>query len=81
MAYKHTISFYDHISGTVITLQIAQSNNIHDNAGYWNTGNNQMLLGKIRFAEWEDLTGHLEKQVQFILKLEKVTQSLIDQKS
>jgi hypothetical protein len=77
MAQKHTISFYDHISSTVISLQIAQSNNIHADAGYWNTDNNQILLGKVRFAEWEDLTGHLEKQIAFVLKLEKATQRLI----
>jgi hypothetical protein len=81
MAHKHTISFYDHISSAVITLQIAQSDNIHVDGGYWNTDNNQILLGKVRFAEWEDLTGYLEKQIQFIFKLEKVTQSLIEQKS
>jgi hypothetical protein len=77
VASKHTISFFDTLSKQVISIQVAESSNLHPDTGYWNTATNQILLGKERFSEWNELTGHLERQIDFILKLEKVTRSLI----
>ncbi|WP_354428743.1 MULTISPECIES: hypothetical protein [unclassified Mucilaginibacter] len=77
MASKHTISFFDKLSKQVISIQVAESSNLLPDAGYWNTATNQILLGKERFLEWVELTGHLERQIEFILRLEKVTRPLI----
>ncbi|MDB5288432.1 MAG: hypothetical protein JWR05_3381 [Mucilaginibacter sp.] len=77
MASKHTISFYDKLSQQVISIQIAESPKLTPDNGFWNTETNQILLGRERFSEWESLTGHLERQIDFILKLQKVTRPLI----
>lgn len=77
MASKHTISFYDKLSQQVISIQVAESAKLNHDSGFWNTDTNQILLGKDRFAEWESMTGHLEKQIEFILKLDKATRPLI----
>lgn len=72
MALRQTISFYDKLSKQVISIQVAESAQVPHSAGYWNTDTNQILLGRDRFSEWESLTGHLEKQIEFIRGLEKV---------
>jgi hypothetical protein len=77
MGLRQTISFFDKISKQVISIQVAESSNLPFEAGFWNTDTNQILLGKERFNEWEELTGHLERQIEFILKLEKVTRPLV----
>ena len=77
MPSKHTISFYDKPSRQVISIQVAESSKLPSDGGYWNTETNQILLGKERFCEWDSLTGHLERQVNFILKLEKIKRPLL----
>ncbi|WP_374950242.1 hypothetical protein [Mucilaginibacter sp.] len=66
------------MSQQVISLQVAHSLKLNPYDGYWNVDTNQILLGKDRFEEWESMTGHLEKQIEFLLKLSKVTQTLIN---
>ena len=78
MALRQTISFFDKLSKQVISIQVAKSAKLAQSAGYWNTATNQILLGSERFNEWETLTGHLEKQIEFIGGLQKVTWPLID---
>jgi hypothetical protein len=78
MALRQTISFFDKLSKQVISIQVAESAKLAQSAGYWNTDTNQILLGGERFNEWETLTGHLEKQIEFIWGLQKVTWPLID---
>jgi hypothetical protein len=77
MALRQTISFFDKLSKQVISIQVAESAQLPQSAGYWNTETNQILLGPERFSEWETLTGHLEKQIEFILSLQKVTRPLV----
>jgi hypothetical protein len=72
MPPRQTISFFDKISKQVISIQVAESAQLPPGAGYFNTATNQVLLSRERFSEWETLTGHLEKQVEFILSLQKV---------
>ncbi|MDB5149632.1 MAG: hypothetical protein JWQ57_3652 [Mucilaginibacter sp.] len=78
MALRQTISFFDKLSKQVISIQVAESAQLPQSAGYWNTDTNQILLGMERFSEWETLTGHLEKQIEFIFSLQKVTRPLMD---
>jgi len=73
MPPRQTISFFDKLSKQVISIQVAESAQLPQSAGYWNADTNQVLLGRDRFSEWETLTGHLERQVEFILSLQKVT--------
>ena len=77
MALRQTISFFDKLSKQVISIQVAESAQLPQSAGYWNTETNQILLGPERFSEWETLTGHLEKQIEFIRSLQKVTRPLV----
>jgi hypothetical protein len=78
MALRQTISFFDKLSKQVISIQVAESSQLPQSAGYWNTDTNQILLGAERFSEWETLTGHLEKQIEFIFSLQKVTRPGLD---
>jgi hypothetical protein len=73
MPPRQTISFFDKLSKQVISIQVAESARLPQSAGYWNANTNQVLLGRDRFSEWETLTGHLERQIEFILGLQKVT--------
>jgi hypothetical protein len=73
MPPRQTISFFDKLSKQVISIQVAESAQLPQSAGFWNADTNQVLLGRERFSEWETLTGHLERQVEFILSLQKVT--------
>jgi hypothetical protein len=77
MALRQTISFFDKLSKQVISIQVAESAQLPQSAGYWNIETNQILLGPERFSEWETLTGHLEKQIEFIRSLQKVTRPLV----
>ncbi len=72
MPPRQTISFFDKISKKVISIQVAESAQLSQGAGYFNTATNQVLLSRERFGEWETLTDHLEKQIEFILSLQKV---------
>ena len=73
MPQRQTVSFFDKLSKQVISIQVAESAQLPQSAGYWNADTNQILLGRDRFSEWETLTGHLERQIEFILGLQKVT--------
>ncbi len=72
MPPRQTISFFDKLSKQVISIQVAESSQLPQGAGYFNTDTKQLLLSRERFSEWETLTGHLERQVEFILGLQKV---------
>ncbi|MDN3579498.1 hypothetical protein [Mucilaginibacter flavus] len=72
MPPRQTISFFDRLSKQVISIQVAESVQLPQGAGYFNIATNQVLLSRELFGEWETLTDHLEKQIEFILSLQKV---------
>ena len=74
MPMREHISFYNPETKSVITVHVAESNQLPAMAGYWHTETNVLLLGADRWAEWQTLSGDLVKRGRF---LEKVQQPLL----
>ncbi|MDJ1502737.1 hypothetical protein [Xanthocytophaga agilis] len=69
---RHTLTISD-AEGCLIDLHICTHASLAATDGFWVTDVNYVLLGSERWAEWNELYGHNDKQTNFLSKVKRVS--------